>query len=131
VRGLGDPAADVEEIGAEAVAGHRPSVIGPTRAPRRGRPAGVSGRVVERNHPTTTMDEAMTGSKKAALLILGFVTVGPVVSQFVMGMLILRGHSAGMIKAHERSGYLTALVAIAYVGWSLSVIASIPSRPKP
>jgi hypothetical protein len=73
----------------------------------------------------------MSGTRKAVLVILGAVSALLIVSQFVMGMLILQGGSVKIRTAHQHSGYLTAAVALAYVLWSLMVIASIPSRPKP
>ena len=72
----------------------------------------------------------MRGASKVLLIVLGAVTALLVVSQFVMGMLIIQGGSPAIRKAHQHSGYLTALVALAYVLVSLAALASIPSRPK-
>ena len=72
----------------------------------------------------------MNGAKKYALLGLGGLSAILVVSQFVMGMLILRGGSEGIRKAHQHSGYLTAVVALVYIAWSLMVVASLAARPK-
>ena len=73
----------------------------------------------------------MRGASKVSLIVLGAVAALLVVSQFVMGLLILQTGSEKIRTAHQHSGYLTAAVALAYVVWSLLVIASIPSRPRP
>jgi hypothetical protein len=47
-----------------------------------------------------------------------------------MGQLILSGQ-AQWIKRHQHSGYLTVVVALIYIGFSLPAIASMPRRPRP
>ncbi len=60
---------------------------------------------------------------KPILLILGGLAAALIVSQLVMGLLILQGQ-ASMRTAHQHSGYLTVVVSLAYIGWSLATIAS-------
>lgn len=60
---------------------------------------------------------------KPILLILGGLAAVLIVSQLVMGLLILQGQ-ASMRTAHQHSGYLTVVVTLAYIGWSLATIAS-------
>jgi hypothetical protein len=67
---------------------------------------------------------------KPILLILGFLAAVLIISQLVMGLLILQGQTS-MRTAHQHSGYLTAAVCLIYIGWSLAVIASTPRRPAP
>ena len=63
------------------------------------------------------------------LLILGTLSALLIVSQLVMGQLILSGQ-AEWIKRHQHSGYLTVVVALVYIGFSLVTIASMPRREK-
>jgi hypothetical protein len=67
---------------------------------------------------------------KTFLLIVGFLSALLIIGQLVMGLLIVSGHS-NLIKSHQHSGYLTVLVSLLYIGFSLSVIASMPRQPKP
>ncbi len=60
---------------------------------------------------------------KPFLLILGGLSAVLIVSQLVMGLLILHGQ-ASMRTAHQHSGYLTVVVTLVYIGWSLATIAS-------
>ena len=64
---------------------------------------------------------------KPFLMILGFLAAILIVSQLVMGLLILQGQ-ATLQKAHQHSGYLTVVVTLIYIGWSLAVIASTRRR---
>jgi uncharacterized membrane protein YphA (DoxX/SURF4 family) len=64
---------------------------------------------------------------KPLLLILGFLAAVLIVSQLVMGLLILQGQ-ASMRTAHQHSGYLTVVVTLVYIGWSLATIMSTPKR---
>jgi hypothetical protein len=84
--------------------------------------------------PAQGIVDAMNPKLKPVLLILGLLAAILIVSQLVMGLLIVRGGGslglAGLIKAHQHSGYLTVSVVLIYVGLSLSVIASTPGRPK-
>jgi hypothetical protein len=67
---------------------------------------------------------------KPILMILGFLSAVLIISQLVMGLLILQGQVA-MRTAHQHSGYLTAVVSLVYIGWSLAAIASAPKRGGP
>jgi uncharacterized membrane protein YphA (DoxX/SURF4 family) len=60
---------------------------------------------------------------KPLLLITGLLAAILIVSQLVMGLLILQGR-ATMRTAHQHSGYLTVAVTLLYIGWSMAVIAS-------
>jgi hypothetical protein len=64
---------------------------------------------------------------KPFLIILGFLAAILIISQLVMGLLILQGQ-ASMRTAHQHSGYLTAAVTLIYIFWSLAVIASTRRR---
>ena len=74
--------------------------------------------------------DVMSGPKKILLLIVGALAALLVVSQFVMGMLIIQGGSPKIRTAHQHSGYATAVVALIYIVWSMMTLASLPSRPK-
>jgi hypothetical protein len=64
---------------------------------------------------------------KPFLMILGFLSAVLIISQLVMGLLILQGQ-VSMRTAHQHSGYLTVAVTLVYIGWSLAAIASAPTR---
>jgi hypothetical protein len=78
--------------------------------------------------------DAMNPKLKPVLLILGLLAAFLIVSQLVMGLLIVRGGGSldltKLIKAHQHSGYLTVTVVLIYIVLSLSAIASSPGRPK-
>ena len=67
---------------------------------------------------------------KVFLLVLGFLAALLIVAQLVMGQLILSG-GVKWIKAHQHSGYMTVVVTLLYIGFSLAAIASQPKRPNP
>ena len=67
---------------------------------------------------------------KPFLMILGFLSALLIISQLVMGLLILQGQVT-MRTAHQHSGYLTVAVCLIYIGWSLTAIASTPKRGAP
>jgi hypothetical protein len=67
---------------------------------------------------------------KAFLMIMGVLSAVLIVAQLVMGQLILSGQSA-WIKRHQHSGYLTVVVVLVYIGFSLASIASMPKRERP
>jgi hypothetical protein len=67
---------------------------------------------------------------KPFLIGLGFLAALLIVSQLVMGLLILGGQ-ASLRTAHQHSGYLTAAVCLVYIGWSLALIASIGKHRGP
>jgi hypothetical protein len=63
------------------------------------------------------------------LLIFGTLSALLIVAQLVMGQLILNGQ-AEWIKRHQHSGYLTVVVSLIYIIFSLMAIASMPKREK-
>jgi hypothetical protein len=67
---------------------------------------------------------------KPLLMILGFLSAFLIIAQLVMGLLILNGQ-ATMRTAHQHSGYLTVVVTLVYIGFSLATIASMPRRERP
>ncbi len=67
---------------------------------------------------------------KPFLLVFGTISALLIVSQLVMGQLILSGQ-AEWIKRHQHSGYLTVVVALIYIVFSLVAIASMPRRERP
>ncbi len=67
---------------------------------------------------------------KPFLMIFGIISALLIVSQLVMGQLIVSGH-AEWIKRHQHSGYLTVVVALIYIVFSLMAIASMPKRERP
>ena len=64
---------------------------------------------------------------KPLLILLGIVAAVLIITQLVMGLLILQGQ-ATIRTAHQHSGYLTVAVTLIYIGWSLAIIGS---KPKP
>ena len=71
---------------------------------------------------------------KTALILLGALASVLLVTQLVMGLLIVRGGGpfplTKLIKAHQHSGYLTVSVAFVYVALSLGAIVTTPGRSK-
>jgi hypothetical protein len=67
---------------------------------------------------------------KPFLMAAGFLAAFLLVSQLVLGLLILQGQ-ASMRTAHQHSGYLTVAVSLVYIAWSLAAIASSPKRGTP
>src|SRR5437870_4182333 len=63
------------------------------------------------------------------LLVFGVLSAVLLLAQLVMGQLILSGQ-AEWIKRHQHSGYLTVVVALIYIVFSLMAIASMPRRDK-
>ena len=59
---------------------------------------------------------------KPFLMITGFLSAILIIAQLVMGQLILNGRVT-LQKAHQHSGYLTVVVTLTYIGWSLAVLA--------
>ena len=66
---------------------------------------------------------------RIVLLALGGLSAVLIVSQLVMGQLILSGQ-VQYIKGHQHSGYLTVVVSLVYIGLSLGAIASAPRGGK-
>lgn len=64
---------------------------------------------------------------RIGLMILGTLAAILIVTQLVMGQLILGGQPQ-FIKGHQHTGYLTVVVSLVYIALSLAVIAS--SRPQ-
>ena len=75
----------------------------------------------------------MNGTTKTLLMIGGVLAALLIVSQLVMGQIILSGSpdAARWIKRHQHSGYLTVAVSLLYIAGSLATIATIPRRPNP
>lgn len=67
---------------------------------------------------------------KPLLLTAGALAAILLVSQLVMGLLILGGRTR-LVVAHQHSGYLTVGVSLLYIGWSMAVIASSRRRGEP
>jgi hypothetical protein len=67
---------------------------------------------------------------KAFLIFMGVLSAVLIIAQLVMGQLILSGQAA-WIKRHQHSGYLTVVVVLVYIGFSLAAIASMPKRERP
>jgi hypothetical protein len=63
------------------------------------------------------------------LLIFGSLSAVLILAQLVMGQLILSGQ-AQYVKHHQHTGYLTVVVALVYIVFSLMAIASMPRREK-
>jgi hypothetical protein len=76
----------------------------------------------------------MNPKLKPFLVGLGLLAALLIVSQLVMGLLIVRGGGslelAKLIKAHQHSGYLTVTVSLIYIGVSLSAIVSTRNDTK-
>jgi len=76
----------------------------------------------------------MNPKLKFALIALGSLAALFLVSQLVMGLLIVRGggslNLAKLIKAHQHSGYTKVSISLVYVALSLATIASIPARKR-
>lgn len=72
----------------------------------------------------------MSAATKTTLVILGLVTAAFLVSQLVLGQLILGGR-VNLIKTHQHTGYTTVALGIVYLVLSLRAIASLPTRSKP
>jgi len=69
---------------------------------------------------------------KPFLIVLGFLSAALIIGQLVMAQMILRsGHMPPWPKAHQHSGYLTVVVVLLYIGFSLASIASMPRRERP
>ena len=63
------------------------------------------------------------------LLVFGTLSALLIMAQLVMGQLILGGQ-AQWIKRHQHSGYLTVVVVLVYIVFSLMAIASMPRKEK-
>ena len=59
---------------------------------------------------------------KPFLIVLGLISAALIISQLVMGLLIVRG-ATNLVKAHQHSGYLAVTVSLVYIGFSLARIA--------
>jgi hypothetical protein len=70
--------------------------------------------------------------KKATLVVLGAIAALLIISQLVMGQLIVSGYAdPKLIKAHQHTGYSTVVVALVYIAASLTSLITLPTRPKP
>ncbi len=78
--------------------------------------------------------DIMNPKLKPVLLILGLLASVLIISQLVLGLLIVQSAASPnlvrLIKTHQHSGYLTVTVVLIYVMLSLWAIASTPPRPK-
>jgi hypothetical protein len=87
-----------------------------------------------RTFPQRIVD-AMNPKLKPFLVALGLLAALLIVSQLVMGLLIVRGGGSldltKLSKAHQHSGYLTVTVSLIYIGVSLSAILSARNGSKP
>lgn len=76
----------------------------------------------------------MNPKLKPVLIVLGALAAILIVTQLIMGLLIIQGGGSmninKLIKMHQHSGYLTVTVVLVYIGLSMVTIASIPGRPK-
>lgn len=77
----------------------------------------------------------MNSKPKSLLIALGAFSAILIVSQLVMGLLIVRGGGGfelnRLIKTHQHSGYLAVTVTLVYVIWSISILLSIPAKNRP
>ena len=85
--------------------------------------------ILSTSRPTSTLIAKVSRPLKVFLLVLGTLSALLIVSQLVMGQLILSGQ-AEWIKRHQHSGYLTVVVALLYIVFSLRAIAAIPPRDR-
>jgi hypothetical protein len=67
---------------------------------------------------------------KIFLIVTGFLSALLVLSQLVMGVLIVNGQQQ-LRTAHQHSGYTMAVVTLVYIGFSLSALLSRPRRANP
>lgn len=73
----------------------------------------------------------LSGGKKVALLIVGALAAILIVAQFVLARLILSDPgSTALRRSHEHTGYLTAVIVLGYVVFSLVSIASLPTHRR-
>ena len=76
----------------------------------------------------------MNSKLKVTAILLGALASILLVSQLVMGLLIVRGGGGfeltKLIKSHQHTGYLTVSVALVYVVVSLGAIVATPRRTK-
>lgn len=74
----------------------------------------------------------MTGTTKVVLGILGVLALGLVISQLVLGQMILGGppNVAKLIKMHQHTGYTAVVVSGIYILSSLFAILTAPKRAR-
>ena len=76
----------------------------------------------------------MNPKLKLTTILLGALASILLVSQLVMGLLIVRGGGGfeltKLIKSHQHTGYLTVSVALVYVVVSLGAIVATPRQTK-
>jgi hypothetical protein len=73
----------------------------------------------------------LTGGKRVALLIVGALAAILIVAQFVLARMIMSNPgSVALRRSHEHTGYLTALVVLGYVAFSLVTIASLRAEHR-
>ena len=69
----------------------------------------------------------MTSAMKGLLVVLGLLTAVFILTQIVLGQLILGGR-ADLVKTHQHSGYTAVVLSLAYVAVSMRVLLNIPTR---
>ena len=78
--------------------------------------------------------DTMNAKLKPVLLILGLLAALLIISQLVMGLLIVKGGGpfelTKLIKSHQHTGYLTVTVALIYIVISLMAIVRAPIQEK-
>jgi hypothetical protein len=90
------------------------------------------GAACDRPEPPNISKTRTSSAMRVFLLILGFFAAALIIGQLVLGQLILSsGHLPRWTTAHRHSGYLTVVVSLLYIGFSLASIASTPKLPRP
>lgn len=69
----------------------------------------------------------MSFAMKGLLVVLGLLTAVFILTQIVLGQLILGGR-ADLVKTHQHSGYTAVVLSLAYVAVSMRVLLNIPTR---
>ena len=96
----------------------RPTILLPRASPEKAAATTVTNQITEE-----------TSAMRVILLALGGLSALLIVSQLVMGQLILSGQ-VEWVKRHQHSGYLTVVIALVYIVLSLITIASMPKRDR-
>ena len=66
---------------------------------------------------------------KLFLMVFGFLSAALILTQLTIGQLMVGG-ALHLKKIHQHTGYLTVVVALVYILFSLMAIASMPKRDK-
>ena len=74
----------------------------------------------------------MNPKLKPLILFLGLLATILIISQLVMGLLIVKGGGSfdinKLVKAHQHSGYLTVTMVLVYIVTSVVVLLRVPTR---